>query len=68
MDIDNNNGLEQTGPVKSSGQNGSDDSPVLTVENLPKILVTNVCNETREPWLAWAPEIPFENLASSSTL
>ena len=55
-----------TGPVKSSGQNGSDDSPVLTVENLPKILVTNVCNETREPWLAWAPEIPFENLASSS--
>ena len=66
MDIDNNNGLEQTGPVKSSGQNGSDDSPVLTVENLPKILVTNVCNETREPWLAWAPEIPFENLASSS--
>lgn len=66
MDIDNNNGLEQTGPVKSSGQTVSDDSPVLTVENLPKILVTNVCNETREPWLAWAPEIPFENLASSS--
>ena len=38
MDIDNNNGLEQTGPVKSSGQTVSDDSPVLTVENLPKIL------------------------------
>ena len=54
--------MESKSPVKRKV-----DSPVLTIENLPRILVTNVSNETREPWdQPWAPEIPFENLANTS--
>ena len=59
-DLDNNNGQEKS-PVRTGI---GDCSPVLTIENLPRILVTSVSDEMKE---AWAPEIPFQSLASNST-
>lgn len=43
-------------------------SPVLSIVNLPKIFVTSVAGE--ESTIAtenWAPEIPFENLATAES-
>ena len=39
-------------------------SPVLSVNNLPKIFVTNAATEDSNEVTTegWAPEIPFENL------